>query len=597
MAGNGSSFSPLTSLYSFTGQSDQGYPRAGLIVGSDGNLYGTTAGDGTTLCNPGQPCAGTEGTVYKITLGGQETTILDFPVTGTCPNCSLPDGAGPVAGLVQGKDGCFYGTTENGGSSYYYGTVFKITNGTCVNLYNFTGGNDGAYPMCALVQGNDGKLYGTTDYAGANNSGTVFVITTNGTLTTLYSFTGGSDGSMPMAGLALGSDGNFYGTTYQGGSYSQGTVFKITSGGSLTTLWNFTGGSDGSYPEAAVVQGSDGNLYGTTFSGGSGGAGVVFKVTTNGNFTALHGFSDAYDGGYPLAAVVQGSDGNIYGTTDGGGINNYGTVFVITTNNWQFTSLYSFTGTDGYGPIGALIQASDGNFYGTTFEGGAAYGTVFRIFPLNHSWSITNTITTAGAGTWTCPSNIYHVRVECWGAGGGGGSNGGGGGGGACSRVNYFPTVPGSTYNYLVGAHGSPDNPGTYSSFNQYSSPEVVAMGGAPGENGSGGQAGASTGDVKYTGGNGAAEFGGFYCVMWTGAGGGAAGNSSGGNSSTSYNYLGGAGGYAGGGNGGNCWEITCGGTTQDSPATAPGGGGAGGPPGHYLQTSAAADGQIRISY
>ena len=218
----------------------------------------------------------------------------------------------------------------------------RPTHADSVPLYSFNG-SDGAYPYAGLVQGSDGNFYGTTGGGGTNGAGTVFRITSGGSLTTLYNFCGG-DGANPYAGLVQGSDGDFYGTTLAGGNFygttcgygcsleGFGTVFKITSGGRLTTLHSFNG-SDGARPFAGLVQGG-GHFYGTTFSGGSiaGNAGTVFKITSGGSFTTLYNFS-YYDGAFPYAGLVQGSDGNFYGTTSeddsvSGPI--YGTVFKIT---------------------------------------------------------------------------------------------------------------------------------------------------------------------------------------------------------------------------------------------------------------------------
>jgi len=298
------------------------------------------------------------------------------------------DGAKPFAGLVQGSDGYFYGTTYYGGTqpgTNGNGTVFKISsNGALTSLYSFTGGNDGSEPYAGLVQGSDGNFYGTTYGGGTNSAGAVFKISATGALTSLYSFTGGIDGGFPFAGLVQGSDGNFYGTTYGGGAYGSGiggygTVFQISANGALTSLYSFTGGTDGAGPNG-LVQGSDGNFYGTTGSGGTSGNGTVFKISTTGALTSLYSFTGGNDGGIPAAALVQGSDGNFYGTTSTNGTHtNYGTVFKIRTNG-ALTSLYSFTGgNDGAYPNG-LVQGSDGNFYGTTEIGGVGgAGTVFRL--------------------------------------------------------------------------------------------------------------------------------------------------------------------------------------------------------------------------
>ena len=218
------------------------------------------------------------------------------------------------------------------------------------------------------MQAGDGNFYGTTEWGGAYGLGTVFKISPGGTLTTLYSFCAGglscADGSLPTAGLVQAADGNLYGTTAEGGANTDGTVFKITPGGSLTTLHSFEG-NDGGLPEAALVQATDGNLYGTTSWGGSGGYGTVYKITLGGTLTTLHSFSGyPTDGGDPYAALVQATDGNLYGTTWRGGSYDEGTIFKITPTG-TLTTLHSFDGTDGSFVQAGLVQASDGNFYGT----------------------------------------------------------------------------------------------------------------------------------------------------------------------------------------------------------------------------------------
>ena len=276
----------LTTLHSFGGsstdcQSQPGcgsYPLAGLVQASDGNFYGTTEGSGGN-----NNCVSGCGTVFKITPSATLTTLYRF-----CSQANCADGESPRAGLVQASDGNFYGTTENGGANncapyYGCGTVFKITSsGALTTLHSFAR-SDGAYPGAGLVQASDGNFYGTTYVGGTNNYGTVFKITPQGTLTTLHSFDG-SDGANPADGLLQASDGNFYGATSYGGASNDcyggcGTVFKITSSGTLTTLHSFAG-SDGANPPARLVQASDGNLYGTTYVGGADGRGTVFRLVT-----------------------------------------------------------------------------------------------------------------------------------------------------------------------------------------------------------------------------------------------------------------------------------------------------------------------------
>jgi uncharacterized repeat protein (TIGR03803 family) len=193
-------------------------------------------------------------------------------------------------------------------------------------------GSDGETPYAGLIQGSDGNFYGTTYFGGASGFGTVFKVTPSGTETVLYSFAGGSDGEHPYAGVIQGSDGNFYGTTYQGGTSGNGTVFKLTPSGTETVLYSFAGGSsDGANPEAGVIQGSDGNFYGTTLQGGASGLGIVFELTPGGTETILHTFAGGgSDGANPSANLVQGSDGNLYGSTGAGGTSGNGTFFKVT---------------------------------------------------------------------------------------------------------------------------------------------------------------------------------------------------------------------------------------------------------------------------
>jgi len=343
--------------------------------GSDGAyLNGLAQGSNGSLYGTAQSGgANGYGTAFRLNSNGSLTTVVSF---------NQLNGAYPYAGVVQAADGNFYGTTLEGGTAYS-GSVFKMSPSVGVlNLYSFTGGTDGNLPTAGLIQGSDGSLYGTTYEGGTNGDGVVFKITTNGLPTTLYSFTGGADGYGPWAGLVQGTDGNFYGTTEYGGLHSGvGTVFRITPADTLTTLHTFNGGSDGAYPAGSLIQGADGNFYGTTFQGGTNGSdGTVFKMAINGAVTILHQFG-AGDGANPAAALVQGSDGNLYGTTEAGGLGGYGTAFKITTNG-VLTTLIWFNWSNGAYPEAPLIQAMDGNFYGTTFYGGVSgYGTVFRLTP------------------------------------------------------------------------------------------------------------------------------------------------------------------------------------------------------------------------
>jgi uncharacterized repeat protein (TIGR03803 family) len=381
----------FASLISFNGP-DGTNPDAGLVQGTDGNFYGTTFQGGAS---------NVYGEVFKVTPAGALTTLHSFAGT---------DGSFPYAGLVLGTDGNFYGTTQGGGANGS-GTVFEITPaGTLTTLYSFcaqTGCADGAGPEGGLVQGIDGNFYGATTSGGTGNNcaafqpkgcGTVFKITPVGTLTTLHSFNF-TDGYQPWAKLVQATNGNFYGTTSEGVAdgticgFGCGTVFEITPAGMLTTLHIFVG-PDGAFPQSGLVQGTDGNFYGTTSGGGtssacgSAGCGTVFQITPAGALNTLHSF-DGTDGEDPNSALVQGTDGNFYGMTPGGGASGAcgalgcGTVFEITPMGTLFT-LYNFCSqsscADGSAPNGGLFQATNGTFYGTTFDGGAfGPGTVFSM--------------------------------------------------------------------------------------------------------------------------------------------------------------------------------------------------------------------------
>src|ERR1039457_4779264 len=310
------------------------------------------------------------------------TTLQSFDST---------DGANPGAALVQATDGDLYGTASSQGANGG-GTIFKVTlSGTLVTLYNFcseSGCTDGVLPEAALVQATSGDFYGTTNDGGLSY-GTVFRITPGGTLTTLYRFcsqSGCRDGSNPFAGLVQTANGDFYGTARNGGANAVGTVFEITPSGALTTLYSFcseSGCADGANPVAGLVQATNGNLYGTTLAGGGAtNGGTVFEITPSGRLTTLYTFcsqSGCTDGSNPLAGLVEATNGDLYGTTTGGGASDLGTVFKIPPSG-TLTTLHSFDRTDGSAPGTVLVQGTDGNFYGTTYGGGAhGDGTIFEM--------------------------------------------------------------------------------------------------------------------------------------------------------------------------------------------------------------------------
>jgi uncharacterized repeat protein (TIGR03803 family) len=291
------------------------------------------------------------------------------------------DGGEPYDTLIKDKAGNLYGTTYGGGAGA--GTVFEVApDGTETVLYAFTGGNDGANPVGSLVFDKVGNLYGTTWKGGADGAGVVFELAPGGTETVLYTFTGGNDGNGPQAGLVMGKKGVLYGTTSSGGSANDGVVFELAPNGTETVLHNFTGGlEDGMEPNyGSLIMDKAGNLYGMTFEGGASpckhtgytGCGTVYEVAADGTETVLHSFAGGTADGYaPYGALTEDSAGNLYGTTAGGGTFTIGgTVFKLAPDGTE-TLLYSFTGgTDGATPAGGVLLDKSGNLYGTTFAGG-----------------------------------------------------------------------------------------------------------------------------------------------------------------------------------------------------------------------------------
>jgi uncharacterized repeat protein (TIGR03803 family) len=382
----------FTTLHSFSGPDGALPPRGDLVQAINGDLYGTTARGGTGIA-----CTQGCGTIFKITPEGVLTTLYSF-----CSQLFCADGQYPEAGLAQATNGDLYGTTIVGGSGRS-GTVFRINpSGSLTTLHDFaTQTNaDGQFPSGVLVQAANGDLYGTTENGGSDQSspeggGTIFKITPSGTLTTLYSFCPQTcaDGLSPFAGLVQAAKGDLYGTTVGGGlggpcpDNDCGTVFKITPGGMLSTLYSFcseSGCVDGDFLDTGVLQAPNGDLWGTTETGGttnalclSGGCGTIFKITPTGALTTVYRFcsmaGDCPDGSAP-GALVRAASGSLYGITLYGGSYGQGTIFKITSKG-RLTTLYSFCSQsgcpDGAGPS-SLIQATDGVFYGTTFTGGGS---------------------------------------------------------------------------------------------------------------------------------------------------------------------------------------------------------------------------------
>jgi uncharacterized repeat protein (TIGR03803 family) len=362
-----------TTLYAFADSpTDGAAPDAGLIMDSAGNLYGTTFGGGQTGY----------GTVFKITAAGAETIVYSFAGGAT-------DGATPRSNLLLDSAGNLYGSTYYGGTNND-GTVFKISpTGTETVLHSFAGGaTDGMNAQGGLVMDGAGNLYGTTNYGGANQIGTVYQITPAGTESLLYSFNINTGGN-PNGSLILDNAGNLYGTAVNNGGngIGSGAVYRLTPAGAITDLYPFMGSfsgtaNTGTNPWGSLIMDSAGNLYGTTYVGGTNNMGTVFKISATGTETALYSFAGGLtDGAYPEAGLIMDSAGNLFGTTSQGGATEMGTVFMVSATGKE-TVLHSFAGdtTDGGEPHGTLVMDGAGNLYGTTFKyGPKGVGTVFKI--------------------------------------------------------------------------------------------------------------------------------------------------------------------------------------------------------------------------
>ncbi len=324
----------FTVLASFTGTNGS-YAECALVQGSDGLLYGTTQGGG--------PLATDDGTIFKMTTDGDLQTIFAFPQTIGGPlNGAYLNGRQPLAGLVQGTDGEFYGTNRLEGvrsdtGGFGDGTVFKISSGgDFQTLFTFYNSNDinnpeGGKPQAPLVLDQDGFFYSTTFQGGPETVGTIFRVTASGMQTDLFNFTNAI--GEPQGGLVLGPDNKYDGTTESGGSNNLGTYYRISHEGVFELLGNFTGEANGAQPWGEMVVASDGNLYGTTYGGGSSGVGTIFQLTTAGVLTTVYTFPNSEAlGAFPRGTLIQGNDGALYGTTLGGGTSNVGTVFRLDLN-------------------------------------------------------------------------------------------------------------------------------------------------------------------------------------------------------------------------------------------------------------------------
>jgi uncharacterized repeat protein (TIGR03803 family) len=371
-------------LSAFAGRHGGLQPWAGLVSDAAGSFYGVTYFGGPH----------TKGEVFRVLYtaanGWSECAAYGFK--------GGKDGAAPYGGLIFDASGNLYGTTSSGGA-YGGGTVFKLIpssgcNRTKTVLYEFGNGQDGNYPAAALIFDRSGSLYGTTQAGGTNGFGTVFKLQlTSGKWAedVLHNFTG-TDGSSPWDSVTFDHAGNLYGTTATGGKYNFGVVFQLspTSGGrwSEHVIHTFTGGADGSEPQAGVVFDVAGNLYGASVYGGTHSGGNIFELAKQPDQswkeTVLYNFTGGADGASPWDTPIFDSAGNLYGTAYEGGVS-YGTVFKLarTSYGWKETVLYTFQGgRSGRCPVGGVVRDSEGNLYGTALRGGANNrGLVFELTP------------------------------------------------------------------------------------------------------------------------------------------------------------------------------------------------------------------------
>jgi uncharacterized repeat protein (TIGR03803 family) len=420
----------LTVAYYFNDTAGSGYtPFGGLTLGTDGNFYGTTKAGGTFNL----------GTVFKITAGGTLTKLYDF---GKCKSPCV-DGAFPIAPPVQGSDGNFYGTTPYTTNGTNDGIVYKITPaGKFTILYVFNG-SSGAFPNDPLIQGTDGNFYGTTTLGGKSlgstcvvrsasfTCGTVFKMTPAGKVTFIHDF-GKTDGAGPIGPLTQGSDGNFYGTTSEGGTSGFGVVFKLTTAGVLTVLHNFNG-TDGKTPDAGLVQANHGNLYGVASAGGILGYGTIFKQTSTGSFSVLYNFENTH-GATPEGTLFQHTNGILYGDTDSGDSHGDGVFYSLNIGAAEFARLQTTSGK-----VGSSVAIFGQGFLGTktvSFNGvdgtpvsvtdtyltvnvpsGAKTGTVTVVRPSGNLASIQQFKVTPTINSFSPPSGKVGTVVNITGTG------------------------------------------------------------------------------------------------------------------------------------------------------------------------------------
>ena len=391
--------------------------RGNLIRASDGNFYFVSSVGGTG-----------RGVIARIAPDGTLTVVHAMATN--------EEGYSPYTGVIQGSDGNLYGTTYLGGDKGG-GVIYKVAlDGTYTVLRSLGQDKlDAVLPYAGLVQAPDGFLYGTTLRGGANDKGTVFRISTSGGDFSIIHQFNGQNGENPEGALVVGADGNFYGTTLQGGDSGRGTVFKITPSGTLTTLYSFPAlgafnskgqavNTTGANPRAGLLLAADGNFYGTAYQGGTTGFGTVFRITPAGTLSVVHAFTGpSFGGAFPLSEVTQDAAGNLYGTTEFGGYLNQGTAWRINTTG-QFSLLHSFSGgaLDGYKPYASLLVVGS-DIYGVTFaDSTAGAGAIFKLdlgtngaLPVEFSVSTTDIAYGASASlTWSSPTAATCIAGGAW---------------------------------------------------------------------------------------------------------------------------------------------------------------------------------------
>lgn len=423
----------ITTIYTFCSQPSctDGIRPGGLVVGTDGNIYGITFQGGANT-NANCNFDGTQlscGTLFQITQTGKLTTLYSF-----CSVADCADGSLPVGPLIQATDGNFYGMTSSGGNTQYCtinsngcGTIFEITSaGKLTTLYAFCGSSgclDGAYPYGNLTEGLDGNLYGTTASGGAgawyfncSGCGTIFKVTPQGVLTSLYNFCiseSCTDGSTPEVGLVLAANGVFYGATTGGGANNYGTIYSFTASGGLTTLYSFCSQpncTDGE-ESGALIQATDGNLYGYTPFGGTTDSGTLFKITTSGALTTIYQYPycgvSCGPGAFPQDTLLQDTNGIIYGSADVGSTGN-GVIY-----SWTAPQLHRFVETlPSSGKVGAKVTILGNKLTGATAVSFNGTEATFTVVSGNEIATAVPSGATSGKVKVTTPGGVISTYVE-----------------------------------------------------------------------------------------------------------------------------------------------------------------------------------------